>query len=212
MYSSREVVIVDYGIGNLKSVEQAVKKCNAIPIITSDKEILLKAKKIIFPGVGAFPRAVKKIIDLKLQHTLYELYSKNISILGICLGMQLFFEYSEEFGHHCGLGFIKGKVMHIKSEYKTKIILPHIGWNNLILDQLETKNTLLEGINNKDRFYFVHSFHAICTDDEALVINTQYIDKNICAFVKKNNLVGCQFHPEKSGNSGLILMKAWIDG
>lgn len=194
------IAIIDYGVGNLFSLTQSLNKIGAKNVITCDKNIIEKADKVILPGVGAFGDAIKILNESGLSELIKSQVKNEKPILGICLGMQLLFDKSLEYGYHDGLGLISGEVVPIK-DYVNAIKIPHMGWNSLkILDD----NPLFKGINDGAYVYFVHSYFAKC--NEGLSATTDY-GIPITAAVKKANLYGMQFHPEKSGEVGLSMLK-----
>ncbi|MBZ9623531.1 imidazole glycerol phosphate synthase subunit HisH [Clostridium sp. FP2] len=193
------IAIVDYGVGNLKSVQNALKAINIPSIISSDKEEIAKSRSIIVPGVGAFPDAMKNLRDKGLDVVIKRAAETGKPILGICLGMQLFFEESEEIERCTGLGLLKGKIKKLKGSIK----IPHMGWNNL---SFETYIPLLEGVVENSYVYFVHSYYAQVGEDNIVNAYTMY-EKKIPAIVSKGNIFGLQFHPEKSGEAGMKLLK-----
>lgn len=198
------IAIIDYGVGNLFSLTSSFNAIEQEAVITSDIETIRKADKLILPGVGAFADASKKLFESGLDKVILEEVKKNKPLLGVCLGMQMLFEQSYEYGVHKGLGLIKGKVvyMELPGEYK----IPHIGWNAL---KFKKESPILKYLNEGDYVYFVHSYHAVDCDD-ALVATTDY-GKDITAIVSNNNVYGCQFHPEKSGDVGLKILKAFAE-
>ncbi|MCY6960501.1 imidazole glycerol phosphate synthase subunit HisH [Clostridium brassicae] len=193
------IAIVDYGMGNLKSVQNALNAVNIQSTITSNNEVILNCKGIILPGVGAFPEAINHIEELKLDKTLKEAVSKGIPLLGICLGMQLLFEEGDEIMLSKGLGFLKGRIEEIKGNVK----VPHMGWNSL---KIEKKSNLLKGIKEGDYVYFVHSYYAVVEEDGILNSYVDY-EVKVPGVVSKKNVYGIQFHPEKSGDIGLKILK-----
>lgn len=200
------IAIIDYGVGNLFSLESSLKAINAETVITSDVNTIKKADKLILPGVGAFADAIFKLRQTGLDKIICEETAKGKPILGICLGMQLLFEKSFEFGEHTGLGLIKGEIVPIKDSVPKNIKIPHIGWNNL---DLKGTSPLFKYINDGDFVYFVHSFYGENCDES--VIATTLYGKEITAAVGKGNIYGCQFHPEKSGTVGLNILKGFCD-
>ena len=198
------IAIIDYGVGNLFSLTSSFKAIGEEIIITSDVEIIKKADKLILPGVGAFGDASKKLFDSGLDKVILEQVEKKKPLLGVCLGMQMLFTESYEFGIYKGLGLINGKVvyMDLPNEYK----IPHIGWNAL---HLKKKSPILKYIEENDFVYFVHSYHAVDCE-ESLVATTDY-GREITAIVQSGNVFGCQFHPEKSGDVGLKILKAFAE-
>ncbi|MBQ7831357.1 MAG: imidazole glycerol phosphate synthase subunit HisH [Clostridia bacterium] len=200
------IAVVDYGVGNMFSIRSSFARVGENVLITSDKRELEKADKILLPGVGAFKDAIGKLRDTGLDQLLIEQAEKGKPLMGICLGMQLLFERSFEYGEHKGLGLLKGSVEPMKGYVNKNLKVPHIGWNAL---HLVKDHPLLKGINEGDFVYFVHSYYARdCA--ESLLAVTEY-DKPITAAVAKDNVMGCQFHPEKSGNVGLNMLKAFCD-
>ena len=200
------VAIVDYGVGNLFSLKSSLAAIGAEVVVTAEKEILENADKIILPGVGAFEDAAKKLRNTGLDKVLIELANNGKPLLGICLGMQLLFEKSYEYGEHKGLGLIKGSVKPIKDVISKDLKIPHIGWNPLIFKK---NSVLFSNINNGDCVYFVHSYYA--TDCEDAVIATSEYSAELTAAVQNKNVFGCQFHPEKSGNVGLNILKSFVN-
>lgn len=200
------VAIVDYGVGNLFSLKSSLLALGADVIVTSDAEKLSEADQIILPGVGAFEDASKKLKESGLDKVIKKLANKGKPLMGICLGMQLLFDKSYEYGEHEGLGLIKGVVKPIKDEVSPELKIPHIGWNQLKLKG--QVSPIFSNIKNGDCVYFVHSFFA--TDCEENTIATTNYGIKLTAAVSNKNVFGCQFHPEKSGNIGLNILKAFI--
>ena len=201
------IAIVDYGVGNLFSLKSSLAAIGVDVVVTSDKEVLASADQIILPGVGAFEDAAKKLRNTGLDICLKELANAGKPLLGICLGMQLLFEKSYEYGCHEGLGLIKGSVKPIADVSPADYKIPHIGWNPLLM--VGEKHPLFKYINNNDCVYFVHSYYA--TDcEENTIANTEY-GAILTASVANKNVYGCQFHPEKSGTVGLNILKAFSE-
>ena len=200
------VAIVDYGVGNLFSLTSSLKAIGADVTVTNDSEVLKKADNIILPGVGAFEDAAKKLRDSGLDKVITELAKQGKPLMGICLGMQMLFEKSYEYGEHKGLGLIKGSVVPMKGVIPQELKIPHIGWNALIFKK---SNPLFSYIKDGDCVYFVHSYYA--TDCDDAVIATAEYGKELTAAVAQNNVFGCQFHPEKSGKVGLAILKAFTE-
>lgn len=195
------VVIIDYNIGNLSSVTSALKRVGIEATISRDKEVINKAKAIVLPGVGAFPVAMNNLKKYDLIDILNERKEAGIPILGICLGMQILFEKGYEVEETEGLGFLNGEVKFMDIDEK----VPHMGWNQLHFNQ---EHPILKNIHENDDVYFVHSFMANCPDEQ-LVAYTDYGDCKVTAIVAKDNVIGCQFHPEKSGAVGAQILKAF---
>ena len=200
------VAIVDYGVGNLFSLESSLSAIGADVVVTADTDVLKSAHQIILPGVGAFEDAAKKLRATGLDKTIIELAAKGKPLMGICLGMQLLFEKSYEYGEHEGLGLIKGAVKPIKGAISKEYKIPHIGWNPLIIK--DRTSPIFRYIKNGDCVYFVHSYYA-CDCDESVIATAEY-GAELTAAVANNNVYGCQFHPEKSGKIGLDILRAFI--
>ena len=195
------IAIMDYGIGNLGSVKNAFDYLGFESVITSDKNIILNADKVILPGVGAFKDAIDTFKKYEFDLVINELIKKNTPILGICVGMQMLFEKDYEYGIHDGLGILKGEVIKFDSnngEFK----IPQMGWNQV---HVTKENPLLKGIDGKD-FYFVHSYY-VTKNMEDTIAYTEYANVKYTCAVQKGNLFACQFHPEKSGEVGLKILK-----
>ena len=190
--------IVDYGVGNLKSVTNAMKYLGLETRITSDAAELEMADAIILPGVGAFPDAAEKLRAPGLDQVLIEQAQKK-PILGICLGMQLLFDRGEEVRPCNGLGLVPGHVAKIQTEYK----LPHIGWNSL---EFRHNSPIFKGLDDGAYVYFVHTFCGYANSESDVIARTQY-GPSVVAAVSHGNVFGCQFHPEKSGETGLAILK-----
>ena len=200
------IAIIDYGVGNLFSLVSSLKAIGQEAIITSDIEDIKKADKLILPGVGAFGDAIEKFKASGLESAVLQEVKNGKAILGICLGMQMLFEKSYEFGEYEGLGLLKGEVIAMNGTLPENLKIPHIGWNAL---NFKAENKLFSLINNGDCVYFVHSFYAVGCED-SLLATTEY-GKEITAAVAKDNVYGCQFHPEKSGSVGLNILKAFCE-
>ena len=195
------VVIIDYGMGNLKSVYNALKKLECECKISSDIEEIRKADKLILPGVGAFKDCMDNLNKAGLPNVIREEVAKGKPLLGICLGMQVLFEKGFE-GDECeGLGLLQGEVRLMEDP---NVKIPHIGWNNL---EKNREDNLLNGLNDKPFVYYVHSYRATGYRDEDLVGFSTYGSLKIPGLVRKGNVIGAQFHPEKSGEIGLQILK-----
>lgn len=195
-----EIVIIDYGMGNLHSVSKAVEAVGAVPIVTADKKIIAAAEKIILPGVGAFGDCMKNLQATGLVPELIKHIKSGKGFLGICLGMQLLFESSEESSGVAGLGIFKGAVKRLTTEYK----IPHMGWNRLKLKAASPLTAAADG----SYVYFVHSFHAVPEDSNIITAVCDY-GTEITAAVGRDNIQALQFHPEKSGAVGLKMLQAF---
>lgn len=200
-----KVGIIDYGMGNLFSVEQAVKRLGYEVIVSSNIQELKQADTFILPGVGAFADAIGCLEKTGLNHFVYEIAEQQKPLLGICLGMQLLFEDSEENGFFKGLGIFKGTIRRFDDE---KVRVPHMGWNNLTFTF--TPNWQ-EPEELADRYvYFVHSYYGVDLAPEQLVAYAEYERIRVPGIVQKGNVTGMQFHPEKSGTCGMTLLKNWL--
>lgn len=201
------VAIIDYGVGNLFSLQCSLKKIGVEAVVTSDEKVIKEADRIILPGVGAFGDAAKKLRSSGLVELITEEAKNGKPFLGICLGMQLLFEKGFEYGEHEGLGFLKGNVIPLENKIPENLNIPHMGWN--ALDFVGGKSPIFKYINDGDFVYFVHSFYATDCDDS--VIATSEYGIPVTAAVGKGNIFGCQFHPEKSGDVGLKILKAFCE-
>ena len=201
------IAVVDYGVGNLFSLVSSLSAVGAEAVVTGDAEVLRRADKIILPGVGAFGDAAAKLRATGLDKVIIEEAKAGKPLLGICLGMQLLLERSFEYGEHEGLGLIEGDIVPISSVIPSDLKIPHIGWNALKFT--ENKSPLFKYINEGDHVYFVHSYYA-ANCEESVIANTEY-GATLTAAVAKGNVMGCQFHPEKSGNVGLKILKAFCE-
>ena len=200
------VAIIDYGVGNLFSLESSFAAIGAEATVTADRAVLEQADCIILPGVGAFEDAAKKLHSSGLDKVIKELAAKGKPLMGICLGMQLLFERSYEYGCHEGLGLLRGSVRPIRDVIPADYKIPHIGWNGLIMKR---ESPLMKYVKPGDFVYFVHSYYAADCDES--VIATAEYGPELTAAVAKGNVLGCQFHPEKSGEVGLKILKAFVE-
>lgn len=202
------ITIIDYGLGNLGSIKNMLKKIGAESEITSDIGKIRAAKKLILPGVGAFDNGMQNLDDLGLIEILNQKVKvEKTPILGICLGMQLFTNKSEE-GNKSGLGWINAETIKFNTDSETKkFTIPHMGWE--YISQIKSSK-LLEGMYEEPKFYFVHSYHVVCKDEEDVLLRTDYILNFDSAF-EKENIIGVQFHPEKSHKFGMKLFKNFVE-
>ena len=198
------IAIIDYDAGNIKSVEKAIQSLGEDVIVTRDADVLLKAEKVILPGVGAFGDAMDKIRSYGLEDVIHQIVEKGTPFLGICLGLQLMFEESDETPGVKGLGLLPGKILRIPEAEDLKI--PHMGWNSL---HFEKETRLFAGIKEGAYVYFVHSFYLKAEDESIVAASTEYAT-HIHAAVEKDNVFACQFHPEKSSEVGLAILKNFI--
>ncbi len=200
------IAIVDYGVGNLFSLISSFKRIGADIVVTADAEVIKSADRIILPGVGAFEDAARKLRDSGLDKVITQEAKKGKKLMGICLGMQMLFETSFEYGEHKGLGLLKGNIVPMKDSIPDDLKIPHIGWNAL---HFTRESNLFKYIKPDDCVYFVHSYYATDCDDS--VIATAEYGKELTAAVQKGNIMGCQFHPEKSGEVGLNILRAFCE-
>lgn len=200
------IAIIDYGVGNLFSLQCSFQAIGADVTVTADRNVIESADKIILPGVGAFADAAEKLRQSGLDAVLKAEAAKGKPIMGICLGMQLLFDESREYGVHKGLGLIPGVVAPIADVIPADLKIPHIGWNAL---HFEKQSPLFRYLSEGDCVYFVHSYYAAQCDDH--VIATAEYGAPLTAAVQNGNVFGCQFHPEKSGTVGLNILKAFAE-
>ena len=199
------IAIIDYDAGNIKSVEKALKTLGQEVVVTRDADAILSADKVILPGVGAFGDAMGKLQDYGLVEVIHKVVEKNTPFLGICLGLQLMFESSEETPGVEGLGILKGKIVKIPENGDLKI--PHMGWNSL---HFQNEGRLFANLPQDSYVYFVHSYY-LQADDESIVKATTDYSTCIHASVEKDNVFACQFHPEKSSDVGLTILKNFCE-
>lgn len=196
------IVIVNYGMGNLRSVQKAFERINIPALISSDSDVIYRASRLILPGVGHFAHAMQKLHAFGLIEVLEtKVINERTPILGICLGMQLMTDFSEE-GNVEGLGWINGKTNSFSFE-SSRLKIPHMGWNNLTI---RSDDSLYQGINQDSFFYFVHSYYVTCDNQNDTLAETNYGNKFVSSF-NRDNIYGCQFHPEKSHDAGLQMLK-----
>ena len=209
----KNVVIVDYGHGNLYSINQACIQVGYKPIISSSQSEIANADKLILPGVGAFKVAMVELMNKNLIEPIFEFVQKGNYLMGVCLGMQLLFESSEEFGYNKGLGLVNGTVERFPSVVNDKKMrVPHIGWNNIqkYSKQNNWNSTPLANISEQDYLYFIHSYYAKPADLNNILSISQYQEFEFCSSVQKENVFGFQFHPEKSAEQGLSIYKNFL--
>ena len=198
--------IIDYGVGNLFSLRSSLNQLGIESVITSQQEVLQQCSHIILPGVGAFGDAAQKLRTSGLDRFVCEQAALGKPLLGICLGMQLLFEKSYEYGEHSGLGLIKGEVVGMQGKLPENLRIPHIGWNAL---RMRRECPIHKYTKEGDFVYFVHSFYVDGSNESAAA--TAEYGIQVCATVAKDNVFGCQFHPEKSGDVGLAILKAFSE-
>lgn len=197
------ISVIDYGMGNLRSVTNALEKLGADVIVTRDKKVIKASRAIILPGVGAFGKCIENLKNLELLGFIKREIEEGKQYLGICLGMQVLFESSEEAPGIAGMAVLKGTVPRFTGSIK----IPHMGWNSI---KIEKETEILKGIENNEYFYFVHSYYCLPEDRKIVATTTPY-GKEFASSVKKDNIFACQFHPEKSQKAGLKLLQNFIN-
>ena len=206
------IAIIDYKMGNLFSVQHACKKVGINPLITSDEKEILGSDGVILPGVGAFTKAMQHLNELNLIKPIKNFIKSGKPFLGICLGMQLLFDESEEFGNSPGLGIIEGKVLKFPSDVLgNKIKVPQIGWNKIYKNKFPSTGSadILKGFDDGEYMYFVHSYYSKPAHDSDILTTTNYEDINYCSAIIRDNIIATQFHPEKSSKKGILFYKNW---
>ena len=197
------ITIIDYGMGNLRSVQKAFEKIGVPAMISSNPNDVMRADKIVLPGVGAFSACMENLTKFGLVEPIREVIRNKKPFLGICMGLQVLFEEGEEFGAHAGMGILPGKVIRFRLPKKYKI--PHMGWNRI---RKKTKSALFNDIDENSNFYFVHSYHVVPKDPKIISTVTDY-GKDFVSSIVQDNLFACQFHPEKSQTLGLKVLKTF---
>ena len=200
------IALIDYGVGNLFSLKSSLRAVGADVVVTSDPDTIRAYDKIILPGVGAFGDAAEKLRSTGLDKVIRDEVKSGKKIFGICLGMQLLFEKSFEYGEHEGLGLLKGSVVPMEGKIPSELKIPHIGWNALITKK---EHPIFKYVKNGDHVYFVHSYYAEGCD-ESLLATAEY-GNELTAAVALKNVSGTQFHPEKSGDVGLSILRAFAE-
>ncbi len=200
------IAIIDYGVGNLFSLKSSLKEIGAEAVVTADEKLIAEADRIILPGVGAFEDAARKLRESGMADVVKREAAAGKPVMGICLGMQLLFDVGYEYGVHEGLGLIHGAVKPIADVIPDNYKIPHIGWNLL---KFRGDSPLFKYIKEGDHVYFVHSYYA-ADCDESVIATTEY-GADLTAAVASGNVYGCQFHPEKSGDVGLKILKAFTE-
>lgn len=210
--SAPKIAVVDYGLGNVKSITNGFRKLGVESILTRDPSIIKSASACVLPGVGAFAYGMKMLRQYKLDTTLRSFAESGKPLLGICLGMQLLFEESDEFSVTQGLGLIPGRVEYLGNLSSETMLLPHVCWNEIQEPQAgRWKHTMLENAAPKACTYFVHSFATRPENPEHILATTQYEGIEFCSAIQHKNITGVQFHPEKSGPAGLAILKQFVE-
>lgn len=206
------VTVVDYGSGNILSVSRSLEHCGGDVEITGDRQKIAAAERLVLPGVGAFGKAAEHIRNLGLSQSLLAFAETGRPFLGICVGMQLMLDYGEEFGRHDGLGMVPGRVRAIPNTASdgTPHPVPHIGWSAIRPGGGEWNSSPMRDVESRDSVYFVHSFMAEPTAPEHVLALSDYNGRSITAAISRDNLIGCQFHPEKSGPVGLAILRNFL--
>ena len=205
------ITILDYGVGNVKSIQNALEKVNVEVQLSNERDVIIASDGIILPGVGAFSHGMDSLHEYGLSEIIYDYVETGKPLLGICLGMQMLLSESEEFGLTKGLNLIPGKVVKIPVEQSSSEKLPHVSWNEIKSTGEESWNkTILEGLRDSEDMYFVHSFIVEPENTDYILSRTNYAGYEFCSTVKLNNIFGCQFHPEKSADAGLKILENFV--
>jgi imidazole glycerol-phosphate synthase subunit HisH len=205
----KRIAVINYGNGNIQSIQNALNKFDVEVVLTHKKHEILSADGVILPGVGAYKKAMNALIDRGLDKSIKEFLKTNKPFLGVCLGMQLLFDSSNEFGLTKGLSILQGEVIKFPVDQGTK--LPHISWNSIKRYKVLWQDTILNSLNDNEVFYFVHSYICVPKKMNNILAISEYGGVEFCAAVKEKNIYGCQFHPEKSSKLGLKIISNFVD-
>lgn len=207
-----KIALIDYGLGNIKSISSALEKCGADVCLTNSRDKILLSDGAILPGVGAFAHGMERLISQKIDILIHEFASTGKPFLGICLGMQMLFDKSTEFGLTNGLGLIPGQVQRLERLDGSSEKLPHVSWSGIAAFKMSDWNgTILDSIVNDEDMYFVHSYYAKPLNQSDILSVSRYSGHEYCSTVKHNNIYGCQYHPEKSGVNGLRIINNFVN-
>jgi glutamine amidotransferase len=212
---NKKVTIIDYGMGNILSLQRALRHVGATTLLSEDEFAISNAERLVLPGVGAFGRGIEEIKRRGIDHAINKYLISERPFLGICLGMQLLLTESFEFGHHKGLNIFPGKVIRLhKSESDQQLKIPQIGWNMLLKpstrDHVQWSIGILNTISERDYMYFVHSFACYPNSSSIIIAETEYGRDCFCSVLGSGNVYGCQFHPERSGEKGLKILNNFV--
>jgi len=205
-----KIAVIDYDLGNVRSISNAFKNQGADVFVTNDRDQILQSDGVILPGVGAFKYGMERLNEHGLVTIIEEYVSTGKPFMGICLGMQMLFDKSNEYGQSKGLSLIPGQVYSLPVSNTGSEKLPHVAWSELRCNNNEWVDTILHGLGSGTDVYFVHSFAAHPEDESHILSTTKYSEWDFCSSVKKDNIYGCQFHPEKSGKDGLKIIANFI--
>lgn len=205
-----KIVIIDYNVGNVRSMMNAFKAHGITAILSNKESEIMSADGVVLPGVGAFSHGMENLNKYNLVGAIKKYTDTGKPFIGICLGMQMLLDESEEFGNTKGLGLVAGKVIKLPVQNSQYEKLPHVSWNEIKEKNIEWNNTILDKIEPQSDVYFVHSFVANLVNKDEILSTTEYSDYEFCSSINKGNIYGCQFHPEKSGNIGLMIIENFI--